>query len=74
MRKWWIALFAAALLLLPIPQSPLRDGGTRVWQALTYRVVHWRRCLPEGIFEKTQIYGFPQNLLPLEQLWEEMEN
>ena len=37
--KWWlIGLLVAAVLFLPVPVGFYKDGGTREFQALTYKL------------------------------------
>ena len=43
-KIFWIVLAAVlllAVLFVPIPGGTARDGGTRTYNALTYRVVDW---------------------------------
>ena len=82
MNKKWLAvcavlLIAAALLFVPIPFGHLRDGGTRVYAAVTYKVVVWNRLTGEvddhgvpGIYQRTSVFRFPDNFKDIEELWE----
>ncbi len=69
--KLIIALALVALILfVPIPVSMARDGGTRVYAALTYKVVVWNRILDEdGVYRKTSVYLFPDNFKTIDELW-----
>lgn len=41
-----------AVLFTPIPTGVCKDGGTRVYSALTYKIVDWNRISSYGIYEK----------------------
>lgn len=64
-------LLVLAVLLVPIPQSPLRDGGTQVYSALAYKVVKWNRLTDDSIYQKTCVYWLADRYKSLEELWEE---
>ena len=75
-----IVLFIFILILfLPIPRGTYRDGGTKDYRALTYRIVVWNRLTDrtgedgaaEVIFtyHKTSVYWFPENLKSIDELW-----
>ena len=64
-------LVVLAVLLVPIPQGTMKDGGTRVYTALAYRVVQWRRIVDEGLYEKTRVYWLADRYRSLDELWEE---
>ena len=74
----WIALAAFLLLaglFVPVPGSAARDGGTRAYTALTYKVVAWHRDTGGEIYDVTRVYWFPKNFRSLDDLWEdEQEN
>ena len=43
---FWIILATVlflAILFIPVPNGVSRDGGTRVYSALTYKIVDWNR-------------------------------
>lgn len=75
-----ILLIIAAILLLlflPIPRGTLCDGGTRVYAALTYKIIVWNRIQAEpegdgdpGFYHNTSVYFFPENRLSIDELWE----
>lgn len=72
----WIVLAAVlllAVLFVPIPGGTARDGGTRTYNALTYRVVSWHRDIGGEIYEATRVYWFPKNFQSVEELWAEEE-
>ena len=73
-----IAVIVLALLImfLPIPRGTYRDGGTKDYGALTYRIVVWNR-LNEQInedgydtYHKTSVFWFPDNFKSIDELWE----
>ena len=73
----YIALLLAAILFIPIPAGVVKDGGTRVYAALTYKIVDWNRLTGEGdergeavLYQKTAVYWFPENLKDLDELWQ----
>ncbi|MBO5090420.1 MAG: hypothetical protein J6C27_05870 [Clostridia bacterium] len=62
-----------AILFIPIPTGVYKDGGTRVYAALTYKIVDWNRITGESRYSKTCVYFFPNNFKSIDSLWE-MEN
>jgi len=62
-----------ALLFVPIPTGTASDGGTRVYDALTYRIVKWNKFVidPETaqwkIHQNTNVYWF--NHQEIDELW-----
>ncbi|SFC64201.1 hypothetical protein [Ruminococcus albus] len=73
MKKKIIAAVITLVLLIlfvPIPLSPLKDGGTRQYAALTYKVVKWQRLVGEERYIKTSVYFFPDNFKDIDELWE----
>ena len=86
-KKIAIAIIVLILLILfvPIPWGTLKEGGTRDYCALTYRIVVWNR-LTEQInedgstgemqkYQKTSVFWFPDNFKSIDELWEiETEN
>ena len=78
-KKVWIWILAGILLLailfVPIPTGVVKDGGTRTYTALTYKIVDWNRITGEAVYDETKIYLFPNNFKSLDALWEqEKEN
>ena len=78
-KKIFFTVIAVVLLLAiffaPIPKSPYRDGGTREYSALTYKIVDWNRLTDDGVYEATKVYWFPNNFKSIDALWEqEKEN
>ncbi len=76
-KKIWIIVLVVVLLAVvlftPIPKSALKDGGTREYVALTYKIVKWKRLSVDGIHEATKVYWFPDNLQSIDQLWKQEE-
>ena len=61
-------------LIIPIPGGRYRDGGTKEYKALTYKIVVWNRLLGEGsTCHKTSVFWFPNNFKSIDELWE-LEN
>ena len=71
-QKLWILIVTIvlfAILLVPIPSGICKDGGTRAYTALTYKIVDWNRLTGDGIYDKTKVYLFPNNFKSIDQLW-----
>lgn len=59
------------ILFVPIPTGVYKDGGTREYSALTYKLVKWRRLSGEnGTYKKNSVYWFPNNFNTIDELWE----
>lgn len=71
-RKLIIGIIIIVLLVLviPVPAGVLKDGGTRVYQALTYKIVKWNRLTDMGTYSNTRVYPFPKSMLSIDELWE----
>ncbi len=63
-----IVLFLA-ILFVPMPKGPYKDGGTREYSALTYKIVDWNRLTTDSIYEATKVYWFPNNFKSIDELW-----
>ncbi len=74
-KKIWIPIVVLVLLaVLFVPVSGVMDdGGTRVYSALTYKVIKWHRLLGMGedCYDATRVYVFPNNFKSVSDLWEE---
>ena len=78
-KKLTIILIALVVLILifPMYRGMLKDGGTKEYTALTYKVIKWHRLYDVDVdddgswtfYRKTRVYFFPQNLLSTEELW-----
>ncbi|MBP1555892.1 MAG: hypothetical protein J6U30_07430 [Oscillospiraceae bacterium] len=70
-----ILFFLAALLILvllvPFRYEIYRDGGTREYRALLYKVVVWNRLVEDDIYCGTDFYFFPDNFRSIDDLWSE---
>ncbi len=64
-------LLLLAVLLIPMPES-YKDGGTKSYTALTYKIVKWNRLgeFGEEDFVKNSFYLFPKNFYFLDKLYE----
>lgn len=65
-----LAVLLLAILFVPIPSGPYRDGGTVEYNALTYKIVRWKRLHADAVYEKTRVYFGTDRYLSLEELWE----
>ena len=76
-NKLFVFILATVLLLavlfVPIPKSPYRDGGTREYTALTYKIVNWNRQTTDGVYNTTRLYLFPNNFKSIDRLWADEE-
>ena len=72
-KKIWLPIIAAvvplAVLFVPIPSGTYKDGGTREYAALTYKIVDWNKLTSDGKYDKTKIYFFPNNFKSINELW-----
>ena len=58
-KKIWIPIVIVALLailVIPIPTGVYKDGGTREYTALTYKIVDWNRMTGDATYDKTKVY------------------
>lgn len=65
-----IIILILLILFVPIPDGVYKDGGTRVYSALTYKVVKWNRFI-DADYKYTQIsvYWLPDNFKSIDELW-----
>lgn len=71
-KKWFVILIVIIfiVLLLPIPTGVYKDGGTRAYSALTYKIVDWNRIVSaDEIYDAAKVYFFPNNLKSIDSLW-----
>lgn len=77
-KKIWIPIVLVAvlaILFVPIPRGVYKDGGTREYTALTYKIIKWNRLTDDGIYKKTRVYLGEDRWQDIDQLWlEESEN
>lgn len=69
-KKLWIIVLVIVLLCLtiPIPTGIYKDGGTRSYTALSYKIVNWNHMYDGGIYSKTKLYPFPLNFMSIDSL------
>ncbi len=73
-KKLCFFIIIFLFLFTPIPSGTYKDGGTREYTALTYKVVKWHRFTDSGeIYAKTKIYFFPKNFKSIDGLWDEIK-
>lgn len=76
-----IIIIILLVLFLPIPSDVYKDGGTRAFTALTYKIVKWCRLtemteadceyVKDGCYQKTSVYWFPDNFTKsIDELYE----
>ena len=71
-KKIWIPILLVvilAILFVPIPSGTYKDGGTREYTALTYKIVDWNRLTDGNTYDKTKVYFFPYNFKSVGDLW-----
>ena len=66
-----VVILLLAILFVPIPTGTLNDGGTRVYSALTYKIVVWNRTTDDGIYENTKVYFGEARFQDINGLWDE---
>lgn len=84
MKKKKIAIIIIVCILLilfvPVPGSTYKDGGTRDYSALTYKIVVWNRLgeikedgdnlIEQDVYHKTSVYWIPDNFKSIDKLWQ----
>ncbi len=65
------AVILLAVLFMPIPSGVYKDGGTREYKALTYRIVNWNRLTADNVYEKTSVYFGADCFKSIDELWEQ---
>ena len=74
-----IVIALALILFLPIPEGTLNDGGTRVYAALTYKIVVWNRVIDKtdengqltvDTYYNTSVYWYPDHQKGISELWQ----
>ena len=71
-KKIWIPIIIVVFLaipVIPIPTGVYKDGGTREYTALTYKIVDWNRLTGDTTYDKTRVYFFPYNFKSIDGLW-----
>lgn len=70
-KKLLLLIIPLFLFFTPFPSPVYKDGGTRAYTALTYKIVRWQRLQDSGkVFKKTKVYPIPLNFLTVDELWE----
>ena len=67
------------VLFVPIPNGVYNDGGTKDYNALTYKIVVWNRLVAEAdeegsqstvhTYHKISVFWFPDNFKSIDELW-----
>lgn len=59
------------VLFVPIPTGIYKDGGTRMYTALTYKIVKWQVLIDaENTYKNTSVFWFPDNFKSYSELWD----
>ncbi len=61
------------ILIIPVPSGVYKDGGTRAYTSLTYKIVDWNVITADNIYDKIKIYFFPDNFKSVDELWQKEE-
>ena len=69
-----VVLAIVAILYIPIPMGMLKDGGTRVYCSLTYKIVDWHCITDDGVYENTQVYWGDDRFKDTTFLWNIVES
>ena len=73
MKKNWMiiaVIFILVLLFVPMPTGTYRDGGTKTYSSLTYKIVKWNRRIEDGVYAKTKVYFLADRYQSIDKLWE----
>lgn len=66
-----LIIITIAVLFIPVPMSPAKDGGTKSYTALTYKIVKWKKFADSyKPYENTSVYFLPYNFYSLDALWQ----
>lgn len=72
-KKIWVPILIVAvlaILVIPIPTGVYKDGGTKSYSALTYKIVDWNRMVTaDETYDATRVYFFPNNFKSIDNLW-----
>ena len=69
-RIWiFVSIIILLLLVIPVPTGVYKDGGTREYTALTYKIVDWHRMYGDKIYEEVKVYPFPMNFMSIDRLF-----
>ena len=67
-KIWILILCLIAVLFIPIPTGVYKDGGTREFTALTYKIVKYNHLTDGGVYKSLKIYPFPMNFFSIDSL------
>lgn len=66
-----LVLLVILLLFVPVSTGVYKDGGTRTYTALTYKIVKWQVLVDaETTYESTSVFWYPDNFKSYEELWD----
>ena len=74
-----IVIALVLILFLPIPQGSYDDGGTRDYNAITYKIVRWNKIIVEvdengqtvhNTYRNTSVFWCPDNQKSIDELWQ----
>ena len=51
-----VVLLIMLILFFPVPKGTYDDGGSREYEALTYKIIRWNRITDKGVYRKTRLY------------------
>ncbi|MBR4344214.1 MAG: hypothetical protein IKP88_16195 [Lachnospiraceae bacterium] len=83
-RKKIIIIVATIIVLfvlfLPLPAGTATDGGSRVYSALTYKIIVWHKLVAETnndgngetayFYNKTSVFWIPDKFKNIDELWQ----
>jgi hypothetical protein len=69
-----ITIIVLLVLFLPLPVGSFDDGGTRVYSALTYKIIKWHTLVAETnhdvyFYNKTSVFWIPDKFKSIDELW-----
>lgn len=71
-KNIWIPIVIVvllAILVIPIPTGVYKDGGTKEYTSLTYKIVDWNLLTGDSTYDKIRVYFFPYNFKSIDALW-----
>lgn len=68
-----IVLVISSVLFVPVPKTSCDDGGTKEYQALTYKIVKWNRMYKDDLcYNSTRFYFGENKSKSINELWQEI--
>ena len=74
-----ITIIVLLVLFLPLPVGSFDDGGTRVYSALTYKILKWHKLVADRnsdgsvdavyFYNKTSVFWIPDKFKSIDELW-----